>query len=172
MSIQTELTRLTTAKNAIVSAIEGKGVDVPSGTKLDALAALIESIEAGGGKIHIEDRTMASNVGEVTITHNFGEKPNIVAQLLINTTSGKYTKKARLGLGFVNADGTSVGSTSYNDSSSSYLAINSGIPIRTPFDTNITGEKCKFCAAGINIGGIYYYAGDTYRFVLIGGLQL
>lgn len=47
MSIQTELTRLTNAKNAIVSAIEGKGVDVPSGAKLDALAALIESIQAG-----------------------------------------------------------------------------------------------------------------------------
>ena len=34
--------------SAIVSAIEGKGVDVPSGAKLDALAALIESIQAGG----------------------------------------------------------------------------------------------------------------------------
>lgn len=34
---------------SIVSAIEGKGVTVPSGAKLDALAALIESIQAGGG---------------------------------------------------------------------------------------------------------------------------
>ena len=34
---------------SIVAAIEGKGVDVPSGAKLDALAALIESIQAGGG---------------------------------------------------------------------------------------------------------------------------
>ena len=49
MSIQTELTRITNAKAAIKTAIEGKGVDVPSGAKLDALAALIESIQAGGG---------------------------------------------------------------------------------------------------------------------------
>lgn len=49
MSIQTELARLTNAKAAIQAAIEGKGVTVPSGTLLDGMAALIESIEAGGG---------------------------------------------------------------------------------------------------------------------------
>ena len=48
MSIQTELTRLTNAKAAIQTAIEGKGVTVPSGTLLDGMASLIESIEAGG----------------------------------------------------------------------------------------------------------------------------
>ena len=49
MSIQTELTRLTNAKAAIQTAIEGKGVTVPSGTLLDGMAALIDSIETGGG---------------------------------------------------------------------------------------------------------------------------
>ena len=49
MSIQTELTRLTNAKAAIQTAIEDKGVTVPSGTLLDGMAALIESIETGGG---------------------------------------------------------------------------------------------------------------------------
>ena len=49
MSIQTELTRLTNAKSAIKAAVEGKGVTVPDGTLLDGMAALIESIEAGGG---------------------------------------------------------------------------------------------------------------------------
>lgn len=34
---------------SIVAAVEGKGVTVPSGTLLDGMAALIESIEAGGG---------------------------------------------------------------------------------------------------------------------------
>lgn len=50
MSIQTELTRLTNAKAAIQTAIEGKGVTVPDGTLLDGMASLIESIEAGGGE--------------------------------------------------------------------------------------------------------------------------
>ena len=49
MSIQTELTRLTNAKAAIKTAIEGKGVTVPDTTLLDGMAALIESIEIGGG---------------------------------------------------------------------------------------------------------------------------
>lgn len=50
MSIQTELTRITNAKEAIKTAIEGKGVTVPDGTMLDGMASLIESIEAGGGE--------------------------------------------------------------------------------------------------------------------------
>ena len=49
MSIQTELTRITNAKAAIKAAVEGKGVTVPDDTLLDGMAALIESIEAGGG---------------------------------------------------------------------------------------------------------------------------
>ena len=49
MSIQTDLTRITNAKAAIKTAIEGKGVTVPNGTLLDGMASLIESIEAGGG---------------------------------------------------------------------------------------------------------------------------
>lgn len=49
MSIQTELTRITNAKSAIKTAIEGKGVTVPDGTLLDGMAALIAEIEAGGG---------------------------------------------------------------------------------------------------------------------------
>lgn len=51
MSIQTEITRIESAKTAIATAIEGKGVTVPEGTKLDGMAALVESIEAGGADI-------------------------------------------------------------------------------------------------------------------------
>lgn len=49
MSVQSEITRLQNAKAAIKAAIEGKGVTVPDTTLLDGMAALIESIEAGGG---------------------------------------------------------------------------------------------------------------------------
>ena len=49
MSVQSEITRLTTAKSDIATAITNKGVTVPSGTKLDGMAALIGSIESGGG---------------------------------------------------------------------------------------------------------------------------
>ena len=49
MSVQSEITRIESAKTAIATAIAGKGVTVPEGTKLNALAALVESIETGGG---------------------------------------------------------------------------------------------------------------------------
>ena len=49
MSVQTEITRIESAKTAIATAIEGKGVTVPDGTLLDGMAPLIEAIEAGGG---------------------------------------------------------------------------------------------------------------------------
>lgn len=49
MSAQSEIMRLANAKTAIATAIEGKGVTVPEGTKLDGMAALVEAISAGGG---------------------------------------------------------------------------------------------------------------------------
>lgn len=48
MSIKTEITRLQNAKTSIKTAIEGKGVTVPDGTKLDGMAALVDSISSGG----------------------------------------------------------------------------------------------------------------------------
>ena len=63
MSVQTEITRIESAKTAIATAIEGKGVTVPTGTKLDGLAALVESIEAGGGgKFACGTITSAENI--------------------------------------------------------------------------------------------------------------
>ena len=49
MSVQSEITRIESAKTAIATAIEGKGVAVPDGTLLDGMAALVEAISAGGG---------------------------------------------------------------------------------------------------------------------------
>ena len=92
MSIQTELTRLTNAKAAIKTAIEGKGVTVPDGTLLDGMAALIESIEAGGanynstvvyGSFTLSERTEVPSQAYSTsdafrIEHNAGFIPRAV----------------------------------------------------------------------------------------------
>lgn len=78
MSIQTQIDRLASAKAAIKTAIEGKGVTVPDGTLLDGMAALIGSIEAGGGgmKVEVFSLTPAKEmsygeyeIGETTITN-------------------------------------------------------------------------------------------------------
>ena len=49
MSVQQQIDRIEAAKEAIATAIAGKGVTVPDGTLIDGMAPLIESIEAGGG---------------------------------------------------------------------------------------------------------------------------
>ena len=99
MSIQSELTRLTNAKAAIQTAIEGKGVTVPSGTLLDGMAALIESIETGGGLTHnslyiaasgtftVAERTEMSNDNRFILQHNAGVIP-----LLVSITASKVSK--------------------------------------------------------------------------------
>lgn len=61
MSIQTELSRIINAKAAIKAAIEGKGITVPSGTLLDGMAALIESIQAGGDWIQLGSFILSSD---------------------------------------------------------------------------------------------------------------
>ena len=78
MSIQTELTRITNAKAAIKTAIEGKGVTVPDGTMLDGMAALIEAIEAGGGGSGIAYGTFTptNDTINVTVEHGLGKLPS------------------------------------------------------------------------------------------------
>ena len=86
MSIQTELTRLTNAKAAIQTAIEGKGVTVPSGTLLDGMAALIEAIEAGGGNACVFGSITPASNGPITITHNLGDGYNTDQKVKGKTT--------------------------------------------------------------------------------------
>ena len=82
MSIQTELTRITNAKTAIKTAIASKGVTVPDGTLLDGMAALIESIEAGGsgGIVYTSGTLVFSSSTKCEgyeLTHGLGQIPQI-----------------------------------------------------------------------------------------------
>lgn len=82
MSIQTELTRIKNAKAAIKAAIEGKGVTVPDATLLDGMAALIESIEVGGGsggtQLAYGTFTPAADTYDYVVTHNLGVMPDFI----------------------------------------------------------------------------------------------
>lgn len=49
MSIQSEINRIKAAAAAIAASIARKGVTVPDGTKLDGMAALVDSIQTGSG---------------------------------------------------------------------------------------------------------------------------
>lgn len=70
MSIATEISRLQTAKADIKTAIEGKGVTVPSSTTLSGYATLIDSIQTGGGSTGYTVEEIANRYpsGDVTIS--------------------------------------------------------------------------------------------------------
>lgn len=92
MSVQTEINRIESAKTAIATAIAGKGVTVPSGTKLDGMAALIRSIVASGGAA---GGVTMSKLGEGTFTgtgeleytlnHGLGVTPKAVVLIRSGT---------------------------------------------------------------------------------------
>jgi len=67
MSIASEITRLTNAKAAIKTAIEGKGVTVSSSTKLDGYSTLIDSIQTGGS-----GATLTPTAGDYPVVSNGG----------------------------------------------------------------------------------------------------
>lgn len=66
MSIATEISRLQQAKADIKTAIEGKGVTVPSDATLDDYADLVDSISGGGGGVDWEN-TFAKYLSNETI---------------------------------------------------------------------------------------------------------
>ncbi len=48
MSIQSQIERISSAKNDLTSWLTGKGVSVPNGTLLDELIPLLDNVETGG----------------------------------------------------------------------------------------------------------------------------
>lgn len=171
MSIQTELTRITNAKAAIKTAIEGKGVTVPDGTLLDGMAALIESIEAGvgGGNLVCGEFTMASD------NTSFGleiEKPEGYENNTVPTLACVYNKTY-----------TSV-ETNTSQTKCRTLALvasNGGVGVRYSQNGNYTGgglyddpsEVCKWYGVKLwfygsgNSNFRSMRAGDTYGWFYI-----
>lgn len=91
MSIVSEVNRLKDAKTAIQTAIEGKGVTVPDATMLEGMAALIESIEAGGGGSTVSQGTYTpvGDCGWISVEHGLGVIPTF-AIICTSYDSNKY----------------------------------------------------------------------------------
>ena len=147
MSIQTELTRLTNAKAAIQTAIEGKGVTVPSGTLLDGMATLIESIEAGSTSNNIV-------VGSFTLS----ESLTTSSPLYIDVTF----PKDELPLMYLVYEDTS--NLLHSDTSHTASRLRSIIAIREKNDTTV--DHLFMAISSYNNAGQYsmQYAGDTINY--------
>ena len=92
MSVQSEIDRIAGAKSDISTAITNKGVTVPSGTKLDGMAALIDSI-SGGEDVIIKRVTFKPPANYLlsdnrcVVTHNCGKIPKAVFIFSDNTST-------------------------------------------------------------------------------------
>ena len=195
MSIQSELTRLTNAKAAIQTAIEGKGITVPSGTLLDGMASLIESIEAGStsnnivvGSFTLSESLTTSSPLYIDVTFPKDELPlmNLVyedtSNLLHNDTSHTASR-----LRSIIAIREKSSSTNYHE----FMAISS-YNNASQYSMKYVGDKINYVNDDYPIaGGIYgsmtislvakqirfkatsdgepYLGGRTYNYILYWG---
>lgn len=86
-----EIDRIETAKADIKAAIEGKGVTVPSTTKIDGMAALIESIS--GGKPE-QTKTVTPKASAQTVTPDSGYTLSSVTVNAVPTQTKTATPSA------------------------------------------------------------------------------
>ena len=174
MSVQSELTRLENAKAAIKAAIEGKGVTVPDATPLDGMAALIESIEAGGGGYEVSCGiiNLAENSTTITFEHGLSKAPDYVSIFLPIGYSYKsnanslrtYYKKH----GYSSIEGkhdvyATRGSTSYVYHENGTVQGDVDFIID---DTTVTAPECTFDAFS---SARTWLAGKPYMWICISG---
>ena len=88
MSISSEITRISNAKTAIAQSIANKGVTVPSGTKIDGMATLIDSIQTGGGAVQPSKSLTVTSNGTTTITPDAPYEAIKQVNLTVNVASG------------------------------------------------------------------------------------
>ena len=167
MSIQTELTRLTNAKAAIQTAIEGKGVTVPSGTLLDGMAALIESIEAGGSENQLaygtytpaSDQTAAYG-GSFSV--EFGFVPDVFVMYPLNSTINRNKNSAVIIIDRPEAHKGDKNNTLFNTiTTAPDTTAQVGTSIHRYYGSHnmMTKTKVKFYgpSGSLLIGGIEYF---------------
>ena len=162
MSVQTEITRIESAKTAIATAIEGKGVTVPDGTLLDGMAALIESIEAGGS-IYTGNFTYESDTSWPAIyIEKFGGKiPEWL--MVVNTSTTSALDKLRLGF---------YHQKSYATSGTNYCIQDSWLVYQTTYhiskDRSSSTNSNTSVSINAGLAKLKCYAGDVYEFVAFG----
>lgn len=99
MSIASEITRLQGAKSDLKTAIEAKGVTVPSSTTIDGYATLVGQIQTGGGGISLTGYTEGAVVSiqptvqvsspSYTIPNPLSVTPKVIVGVMKGDISGR-----------------------------------------------------------------------------------
>jgi len=178
MSVQSEITRIESAKTAIATAIEGKGVTVPEGTKLDGMAALVEAISAGGVA---PDFGYALDFGTMILANDRGgSSRDIITNLSkvyaafvwcpeLFTTAPESTNTPIIAGAYI-ADrvGITISNTTYHKISSCLYRNKASSPASLG---GATGTKLTINPSSsfvIYVQSMYYIAGYEYRWIAWG----
>lgn len=163
MSIQSEITRLETAKSAIAAAIAEKGVTVPDGTMLDGMAALIEAIQAGEtSKLVSGTITPSKDSSTISIQHNMGKSPKI-----IYIQTGNYTDGYISHCVWVIKDSFSIpslGGKFYGKTTSPPNTIVTLFGSNTSFTSSINNQTAELNSGS---SGAKFHAGETYNWYMM-----
>lgn len=154
MSISSEITRISNAKTAIAESIANKGVTVPSGTKIDGMATLIDSIPTGGAAVQPSKALTVTSNGTTTITPDAPYDAIKQVDLTVNVASGGGG-----GAGFKVTFPATAMNWGYVDPQSSYIILADG-SLYFVDDYSTIGGRTIENVAGIVIKGV------ASRFVL------
>ena len=148
MSISSEITRISNAKTAISESIANKGVTVPSGTKIDGMATLIDSIPTGGAAVQPSKALTVTSNGTTTITPDAPYDAIKQVDLTVNVASGGGG-----GAGFkVTFPATATGWGAV-DPKSAYILLADGT-LKSVKDYSTIGGKMIAHVAGIWISSL------------------
>ena len=178
MSIQTDLTRIKNAKAAIKAAIEGKGVTVPDATLLDGMAAMIESIGAGGGglggdfEVSTGIITLSEDAESLSFDHGLSKAPSFVYIFLqagysvktyaniLRTMFYKFGFAGKPSIHFDAYTSRAQNSYFYHENS---LALNDVSFVVD--DTTVTAPGCSFNGSAVR----KWLSGNPYHWICIAG---
>lgn len=158
----------------IVAAIEGKGVTVPAGTLLDGMAALIDSIEAGGGGYEVSFGiiNLAEESTTITFEHGLSKAPDYVSIFLpVGYSYNTYVNSLRTHYKQYRYTSIDENYDAYaTRSTTSYAYHENGT---APGDvlfaidgTTVTASECKF---GFNYSKRTWMSGKPYMWICISG---
>lgn len=184
MSIQTELTRITSAKAAIKAAIEGKGITVPDSAKLDEMAALIDSISSDGGSSWIDNYTVFAT-GNFTPIETLNEY-SIDTGVPFDCSDGNYLRQMLLiwrEPDMQSISGLSIGvirtfTISSNSESKTPHGLLTGSNGGLISNKQLTSANHSFPNQGETVwvisgltSGTNFRAGKPYRWMLLGAMK-
>ena len=147
MSISSEITRISNAKTAISESIANKGVTVPSGTKIDGMATLIDSIQTGGAAVQPSKALTVTSNGTTTITPDAPYDAIKQVDLTVNVASGGGG-----GAGFKVTFPATATNWTAADQKASYIILADGT-LKSVKDYSTVGGKTIENVSGILING-------------------